>query len=64
MRTSAAPRTRKQHRTRTEPHPWSDSVAYLLRNSYVLRGMSPQDVGALEPPGAAATTIVKWPFMR
>jgi DNA-binding MarR family transcriptional regulator len=34
MRTSAASRTRKRNQTRVEPHPWSDSVAYLLRNSY------------------------------
>jgi DNA-binding MarR family transcriptional regulator len=59
MRTSAAPRTRKHHRTRTEPHPWSDSVAYLLRNSYRVFARALQ-----ERIQAERIPIGCWPFLR
>src|SRR5579862_5612510 len=59
MRTSAAPRTRKSHQTRTEPHPWSDSVAYLLRNSYRVFARALQERIQTE-----AIPIGSWPFLR
>jgi MarR family transcriptional regulator, organic hydroperoxide resistance regulator len=59
MRASAAPRTRKRHQARTEPHPWSDSVAYLLRNSYRIFARALQ-----ERIQAEGIPIGSWPFLR
>ena len=59
MRTSAAPRTQKRHRRRTEPHPWSDSVAYLLRDSYRVFARALQ-----ERIQAEGIPIGSWPFLR
>src|ERR1700677_1518435 len=59
MRTSAAPRTQKPHRRRTEPHPWSDSGAYLLRNSYRVCARALQ-----ERIQAEGIPIGSWPFLR
>jgi DNA-binding MarR family transcriptional regulator len=59
MRTSAAARTRKRLQTRTEPHPWSDSVAYLLRNSYRVFARALQ-----ERIQAEGIPIGSWPFLR
>jgi MarR family transcriptional regulator, organic hydroperoxide resistance regulator len=59
MRTRAAPRTRKRRRTRAEPHPWSDSVAYLLRNAYRVFARALQ-----ERIQAEGIPIGSWPFLR
>jgi MarR family transcriptional regulator, organic hydroperoxide resistance regulator len=59
MGTSAAPRTRKRHQRRTEPHPWSDSVAYLLRNAYRVFARALQ-----ERIQAEGIPIGSWPFLR
>jgi DNA-binding MarR family transcriptional regulator len=59
MRTSAASRTRKRNQTRVEPHPWSDSVAYLLRNGYRVFARALQ-----ERIQAEGIPIGSWPFLR
>jgi len=59
MRTSAAPRVRKRDQTHAEPHPWSDSVAYLLRTSYRVFARALQ-----ERIQAEGIPIGSWPFLR
>jgi DNA-binding MarR family transcriptional regulator len=59
MRISAAPRTRRRHQAHTKPHPWSDSVAYLLRNSYRVFARALQ-----ERIQAERIPIGSWPFLR
>jgi MarR family transcriptional regulator, organic hydroperoxide resistance regulator len=59
MRTSAASRTRKRNQTHVEPHPWSDSVAYLLRNGYRVFARALQ-----ERIQAEGIPIGSWPFLR
>src|SRR5581483_6634263 len=59
MRTSAATRTRKRHQQRAEPHPWSDSIAYLLRNGYRVFARALQ-----ERIQAEGIPIGSWPFLR
>jgi DNA-binding MarR family transcriptional regulator len=59
MRTSAAPITRKRLQTRAKPHPWSDSVAYLLRNSYRVFARALQ--ARIQTEGIP---IGSWPFLR
>lgn len=59
MRASAAPRSSKRHRSRKEPHPWSDSVAYLLRNAYRVFARALQ-----ERIQAERIPIGSWPFLR
>jgi DNA-binding MarR family transcriptional regulator len=59
MRTSATARTRKPQQKRPRPHPWSDSIAYLLRNSYRVFARALQDrIQAERIP------IGSWPFLR
>lgn len=59
MQISRPPRTRKLHHARTEPHPWSDSVAYLLRNSYRVFARALQERIQVE-----GIPIGSWPFLR
>ena len=59
MRTSIASHTRRRDRTHVEPHPWSDSVAYLLRNSYRVFARALQ-----ERIQAEGIPIGSWPFLR
>lgn len=59
MRISTTPRTRKRDRAPTKPHPWSDSVAYLLRNSYRVFARALQ-----ERIQAEGIPIGSWPFLR
>jgi MarR family transcriptional regulator, organic hydroperoxide resistance regulator len=59
MRTSAASRARKRDQTHVEPHPWSDSVAYLLRNSYRVFARALQE--RIQTEGIP---IGSWPFLR
>lgn len=59
MRISAAPRTRKRRHAHPKPHPWSDSVAYLLRNSYRVFARALQ-----ERIQAERIPIGSWPFLR
>jgi DNA-binding MarR family transcriptional regulator len=59
MRTSAAPRTRTKTQRRKELHPWSDSIAYLLRNSYRVFARALQ-----ERIQAEGIPIGSWPFLR
>jgi DNA-binding MarR family transcriptional regulator len=57
--TSAASRPRKHRQRRADPHPWSDSVAYLLRNSYRVFARALQ-----ERIQAEGIPIGSWPFLR
>jgi DNA-binding MarR family transcriptional regulator len=59
MPTSAAPQRRKHRQRRTDPHPWADSVAYLLRNSYRVFARALQ-----ERIQAEGIPIGSWPFLR
>lgn len=59
MRSSTASRARKRHPIPAKPHPWSDSVAYLLRNSYRVFARALQ-----ERIQAEGIPIGSWPFLR
>jgi MarR family transcriptional regulator, organic hydroperoxide resistance regulator len=59
MRTAAAYRSRKVRSAHVDPHPWSDSVAYLLRNSYRVFARALQ-----ERIQAEGIPIGSWPFLR
>jgi MarR family transcriptional regulator, organic hydroperoxide resistance regulator len=56
---SATSRPRKQRQRQTKPHPWSDSVAFLLRNSYRVFARALQ-----ERIQAEGIPIGSWPFLR
>ena len=59
MVAQAVQRSRKARSTRPEPHPWSDSVAFLLRNSYRVFARALQ-----ERIQAEGIPISSWPFLR
>ena len=59
MRTAAVHRSRKKRSAHPDPHPWSDSVAYLLRNSYRVFARALQ-----ERIQAEGIPIGSWPFLR
>jgi DNA-binding MarR family transcriptional regulator len=59
MRTAVAQRSRKGRSAHPDPHPWSDSVAYLLRNSYRVFARALQ-----ERIQAEGIPIGSWPFLR
>jgi DNA-binding MarR family transcriptional regulator len=59
MRVSKPSRPLKLHNAGTKPHPWSDSVAYLLRNSYRVFARALQ-----ERIQAEGVPIGSWPFLR
>ena len=59
MRISAARESRKRRQAHAKPHPWADSVAYLLRNSYRVFARALQ-----EKIQAEGIPIGSWPFLR
>jgi DNA-binding MarR family transcriptional regulator len=59
MRTAAVQRSRRGRSAHPDPHPWSDSVAYLLRNSYRVFARALQ-----ERIQAEGIPIGSWPFLR
>jgi DNA-binding MarR family transcriptional regulator len=58
MSQAAAQRSRKR-KTAAEPHPWSDSVAFLLRSSYRVFARALQ-----ERIHSEGIPIGSWPFLR
>jgi len=59
MRTAAVHRSRRGKSAHADPHPWSDSVAYLLRDSYRVFARALQ-----ERIQAEGIPIGSWPFLR
>ena len=59
MRTQAAAQRSRKVRRGAEPHPWSDSVAFLLRNSYRVFARALQE--RIQSEGIP---IASWPFLR
>src|SRR5262245_38135099 len=59
MRVSAAQRHRKGKSAHVDPHPWADSIAYLLRNSYRVFARALQ-----ERIQAEGIPIGSWPVLR
>src|SRR5215217_5868548 len=59
MPLQVAHRNRKSKLAQAEAHPWSDSIAYLLRNSYRVFARALQD--RIQPEGIP---IGIWPFLR
>jgi DNA-binding MarR family transcriptional regulator len=59
MRTQATAQRSRRVRRGAEPHPWSDSVAFLLRNSYRVFARALQ-----ERIQAEGIPIASWPFLR
>ena len=59
MGTTNAQRTSKARTTPAESHPWSDSIAYLLRNSYRVFARALQE--RIQSEGIP---IGSWPFLR
>jgi DNA-binding MarR family transcriptional regulator len=59
MGAQAVQRNRKAASRRADPHPWSDSVAFLLRNSYRVFARALQE--RIQSEGIP---IGSWPFLR
>jgi DNA-binding MarR family transcriptional regulator len=59
MRARAAAQRSRKARTGAEPHPWSDSIAFLLRNSYRVFARALQ-----ERIQSERIPIGSWPFLR
>jgi DNA-binding MarR family transcriptional regulator len=59
MRTAAVHRSRRGKAAHADPHPWSDSIAYLLRDSYRVFARALQ-----ERIQAEGIPIGSWPFLR
>jgi len=59
MRTSAVHRRRKGRAPHVDPHPWSDSIAYLLRTGYRVFARALQERIQVE-----GIPIGSWPFLR
>jgi MarR family transcriptional regulator, organic hydroperoxide resistance regulator len=59
MRAAALRRNRKGRSAYADPHPWSDSIAYLLRSGYRVFARALQ-----ERIRAEGIPIGSWPFLR
>jgi MarR family transcriptional regulator, organic hydroperoxide resistance regulator len=59
MRPAVSQRNQKGRPRHADPHPWSDSIAYLLRNSYRVFARALQ-----ERIQAEGIPIGSWPFLR
>lgn len=59
MSPSVAERARKRKSAHVDPHPWADSIAYLLRDSYRVFARALQ-----ERIQAEGIPIGSWPFLR
>ena len=59
MRTAAVRRSRKERSAHADAHPWSDSIAYLLRSGYRVFARALQ-----ERIRAEGIPIGSWPFLR
>ena len=59
MRAAVMHRSRKARPVHADPHPWSDSIAYLLRTGYRVFARALQ-----ERIQAEGVPIGSWPFLR